>query len=752
LFGHNNTSVIPQAGICDRGGVHGASLWSLIEKTTGKAFEVSMTNISLLGLAKSDGVNTASGIAQKLGAKWPPPPTISIRNLVRCRPNFQWTNYEQTQTETPFSLCTPDNVNDLVAIIRNAEASGRRVHALGSGWSFSDCAMTTDVMVDTHFLNRTINKVQQALNGTQPPFLYHIEAGISIHDLYTALDQNGDPATGERLGLETMGGASGQTLAGAISTGTHGGNLFIGPIADSVLAIHLVGAGGVQYWIEPTASITDKSALQKFVVPDIALENIIYDDNWFNAVLVSVGCMGIIYAVVLRVRPQYFLIETTTASTWQNFKQNAAAQLSDRTFQFLQLAINPYPDANGNNFALITNRKESSVDPATLNPPIPVVSAPTQVTNALLGLCADLLANIASNPLGSGFDAVKVIVESMVQAIQTGNISDISKIATNALIQLVNNICSDAPELRPILMTDYSKVMAAAWPPATVGDISFKVMDASRFRPSLGPSNRQPLTVDPTGGYSIELFFPTQVLGGTPPVPYYIGFIDELIKLVNAATGTFLLGYVGVRFTGQTRAFLGMQQWDQTCSVEISTLPNVNGEWTLLSSLLDLIYYYPKGNALPLPHWGQLIDLNIRGYGDRYPDYAKWQQVYASLSNNFIQRTFENALSDRWQLTYPPSYMSVDAKFVGKSVTNQVTLLITVTDTTTAAPVAGVQIQIYEEAFPSPRKTAGITGADGRVQVTYLQCLDPETKTPMECAGLARKERYQDMYFVTPYQ
>ena len=37
-----------------------------------------------------------------------------------------------------------------------------------------------------------------------------------------------------------MGGSSGQTLAGAISTGTHGGDKFIAPLADSVVAIHLI--------------------------------------------------------------------------------------------------------------------------------------------------------------------------------------------------------------------------------------------------------------------------------------------------------------------------------------------------------------------------------------------------------------------------------------------------------------------------------------------------------------------------------
>jgi hypothetical protein len=701
-----------------------------------------LADISLLQLAKTLGSNTASGIVQKLGAKWPPPPIISMRSVLHCLPNQQWTSYEQTQTISPFSLCTPQDLVQLVAIIKNAEANGRKVHALGSGWSFSDCALTQDVLIDTTQLRQPIQTVQQAITASPKPLVFHVQGGITIHDLYVALDGFTDPTTGQALplALETMGGASGQTLAGAVSTGTHGGDLFMGPLADSVLAIHLVGAGGTQYWLEPTAAITDKNLLRQFVIPDVPLQNIVYDDDWFNAALVSIGCMGVIYAVVLRVRLQYFLVETTTESTWQSFKGTASTQLSDKTSRFLQLAINPYTGADGTNLALITTRQDVPILPV---PPPSPVTPPTQVMNALLGLCADLLATIAANPLGSGFDAVKVIVQTLIQAIQSGDYSNA------ILINLVNNILSGAPELRSILANDYGSVMVASWPPRTVGDKSFKVMDG-RFRPQFGPADSNPLRVDSTGGYSIELFLPTQVTGGTPPTPYYIGFIDNLINLVNTDTSTFLVGYVGVRFTGPTRAFLGMQQWDQTCSVEISALPNINGEKTLLTAILDSIYDYPLGNALPLPHWGQMIDLNIQGYGDRYPNYAKWQQVYAALSNNFTTRTFENCLSSRWQLTYPPSFMDVETKFLGKSLKGQVlevTILFTATDTTTQQPVEGAAITVNATAAAK-----GATSANGTLQLTFPACHDPETKTPMECSGMARKEHYQDVYFVTPTQ
>lgn len=41
-----------------------------------------MNGLSLLQLARSVQSNRVSGIAQKLGVKWPPPPTVSVRNLV----------------------------------------------------------------------------------------------------------------------------------------------------------------------------------------------------------------------------------------------------------------------------------------------------------------------------------------------------------------------------------------------------------------------------------------------------------------------------------------------------------------------------------------------------------------------------------------------------------------------------------------------------------------------------------------------
>src|SRR5258708_3893570 len=221
---------------------------------------------------------------------------------------FEWRNWEENQSVLPWKHCRPKSLDDLVGFVQEAEQNGRRVRAAGSGWSFPDVAVPPDYLVETNQLNKVLNTVNPAAlnNAAQGRILFHVEAGITIHDLNVLLDPN--------WALATMGGADGQTLAGAVSTCVHGADLKWGPLPEMVRAIHLVGAGGIQYWIEPTQGLTDPARLQQALGIDSA--NIHYDDAWFNSVLVSVGSMGIIYSLLIEVQPQFDLVATTTQDTW----------------------------------------------------------------------------------------------------------------------------------------------------------------------------------------------------------------------------------------------------------------------------------------------------------------------------------------------------------------------------------------------------------------------------------------------------
>jgi FAD/FMN-containing dehydrogenase len=527
--------------------------------------------------------------------------TTANLGVARCKPGIQWTNYPVTQWLTPFSTCTPQSLADVIATVREAEAAGKRVHAFGSGWSFSDCARTGDYLIDTRQLNQELPTIREALRPDRSDsLLYHVEAGITIRALYERLD-------GLDLALETMGGASGQTLAGALSTGTHGGDKFMPPLADSVLAIHLVGAGGTQFWIEPSSGITNSAKLREHVVPGIDRLNIIYDDETFDACLVSLGAMGIVYAVVLKVRKPYDLVETTVATTWQDFKESASARLNDPENRFLQVLVNPYSDTNSDNLCLVTTRSEADE------------TGPAE-------------------RLGGDREAA---VEKMVRSMTFGAAHKVSGVIDRSLpeedqIARIVQLVLTETDQRHVMVEHYGNILRAGpFQTGTFRGSSFSVMDIGWADPT---RNSQP-------GYSLELHFPASVSNGELG---FVDFIDALIATVNARVNTFFTGYLSLRFTGRTRASLGMQQWSPTCAVEISVVQGVSGLFELLTDL------YKIGLELGgLPHWGQLLDLCLQGDGSLYPRSSEWRNVYAQMSNGYAAQTFENWLTRRWKLTTP---------------------------------------------------------------------------------------------------
>lgn len=258
--------------------------------------------------------------------------------------------------------CYPDSLEELVAIVQEAEQLGRHVRAVGSHWSNSDVAVTSDYFVETHKLNREVAGV---LSATPPILcgsranLVHVEAGITLGDLIIMLDKR-------NLALSVLGGSSGQTLAGAISTSVHGADFRLGPISDYVRAIHLVGPGGVQHWIERSAGITDRAELSKAL--GIAEANIHQDDDWFNSVVVSVGSMGIIYALIMEVEPQYDVVEDCEWLTWTAVRARLAQGAPGNPFDIadnraVNVIVNPFTEPDGTRPCFLITRKAQK--PAT---------------------------------------------------------------------------------------------------------------------------------------------------------------------------------------------------------------------------------------------------------------------------------------------------------------------------------------------------------------------------------------------------
>ena len=120
----------------------------------------------------------------------------------------RWSNWAGDQLCTPAVLERPGSIEELSAAILRARSRGSRVRAVGAGHSFSDIALSDGSLVALERLTEVIEV--DAASG-----LVRAQAGITIHELSRRLDAHG-------LAMENLGDIDVQSIAGAISTATHG--------------------------------------------------------------------------------------------------------------------------------------------------------------------------------------------------------------------------------------------------------------------------------------------------------------------------------------------------------------------------------------------------------------------------------------------------------------------------------------------------------------------------------------------------
>jgi hypothetical protein len=180
------------------------------------------------------------------------------------------------------------------------------LRAIGSNWSFSSVAMCSGGMVQTRSLdlifnvNETLVAPAYVQGGKTPKDLIFVECGAQVARLNRAIEIDRTPARC----IQASGGSNGQTIAGCISTGTHGAALYKGAVHDSVVGIHLVTGPDTHVWLEresyPVAS--DKFISWLGATPH-------RNDQLFESALVSFGSFGIIHGVMLETDPLFLLKE-----------------------------------------------------------------------------------------------------------------------------------------------------------------------------------------------------------------------------------------------------------------------------------------------------------------------------------------------------------------------------------------------------------------------------------------------------------
>jgi L-gulono-1,4-lactone dehydrogenase len=258
-----------------------------------------------------------------------------------------WSNCIGNQKAFPLNIFRPTTLSEVISIINRAENENRKVRAVGSGHSFSDVALTDDFLIDTHGLNKVLTLDAETLKAdAHRSTLVEVECGIRIVDLNEALDRMG-------LALPNMGGHTAQTIVGALSTSTHGSGLSLESLAGFVRSIVLAGSEGKVYRIERSDGLTDPDKFRS-KNNDIELRQ---DDDWFNSVVVSLGCMGVVYSVTLEVREKHWLSEARIVSSWAMVKADLLnGEVLQKNLHY-EVLVNPYK-LNGDYTCLVTTRNE----------------------------------------------------------------------------------------------------------------------------------------------------------------------------------------------------------------------------------------------------------------------------------------------------------------------------------------------------------------------------------------------------------
>jgi L-gulonolactone oxidase len=184
--------------------------------------------------------------------------------------NPVWHNWARNQHCAPASIEEPGSDAELAGLVKQAATNGQRVKVVGAGHSFTDIACTDGVLIKLDNYRRVMSIDPERATAT-------VQAGIHLSDLNEALAARG-------LGMENLGDIAYQSIAGAISTGTHGTGARLRGLAAQVIGLELVTADG---------SILSCSAAEE---PEI-----------FSAARVGLGALGVLSTITLQCVPAFNL-------------------------------------------------------------------------------------------------------------------------------------------------------------------------------------------------------------------------------------------------------------------------------------------------------------------------------------------------------------------------------------------------------------------------------------------------------------
>ena len=183
-----------------------------------------------------------------------------------------WRNWSGEHEVRPRRYHRPGDEAEVIGVVRQVREAGERLRVVGAGHSWSAAAMCDDHMMNLDNMS-AIKSVDAARCEVT------VEAGIRLKTLVARMRDRG-------LGMSNLGSVIEQSVAGAISTGTHGTGLGFGNLPTQIVKMRLVNGRGEVVEIEDNTDL-------------------------MNAARVSLGALGVITQVTVRGEPDFRLREET---------------------------------------------------------------------------------------------------------------------------------------------------------------------------------------------------------------------------------------------------------------------------------------------------------------------------------------------------------------------------------------------------------------------------------------------------------
>jgi FAD-linked oxidoreductase len=190
-----------------------------------------------------------------------------------------WRNWSGLESSTPTREATPTGTDDVVAEVRRAVQGASTVKMIGTGHSFTAISAPEATMLRPGGLTGIVAVDREAMTVTA-------RSGTRLADLNAGLEALG-------LSLHNMGDIAEQTLAGAISTGTHGTGGRAAGLAAQVVGLQLVTGTG-----ELITATADEHA------------------DVLELARVGLGALGVLTTITFQVEPLFVLAAEEQPMSW----------------------------------------------------------------------------------------------------------------------------------------------------------------------------------------------------------------------------------------------------------------------------------------------------------------------------------------------------------------------------------------------------------------------------------------------------